>query len=149
MLGIESMISKQNFDSILALREWCFSRLNVAHFLKQLYPLGYVQIRKHDVLPLTYETIDKDIERLDNTFGIRYPSNKLPDSYSYDIRRLINNLTTSKGFPARMFFHEQAGTYLSSQSVAVKFGFESNTVQLLAEGKLDFASATRKVRDCL
>ncbi len=142
MLAIETMITKDNLLEIVELRAWIYEHLGIAQFLKQLYMLGYVKLRGEEVLPDQKKAneVIQSVYELDADYGFRYPPDDIvKDSYSYDVRRLTNNLTNSIGFPLRMFSHERGGVFHSSQVVSKRFGFGTDNVISVfnREGQID------------
>lgn len=129
MLALETMITKDNIDEVLEIREWSYESLNSSQFLKHLYNLGYVSLRGFDVMPMkeSEDRLREEIIELDTKYGMIYPDFTL-DIFSYDVRRFMNNTTNNIGFPFRMFAHERGGVYHGSSCVPVKFGFGTNNI---------------------
>ena len=142
-LGLESMIINENTHELLDIREWGFNELGCPQFLKHVYPLGYVMLRGRYIQPTEGRKveIDQEIKKLDESKGLKYPDFITPDHFSFDSRRLMNNLTSSTGFPFRVFGHEREGVYHSSQLIKTKIGFGTGKIIRIVneEGMIDMA----------
>lgn len=149
MLALETMITLENALDAVDIRQWAYEELGASQFLKHLYNIGYVQIMGHEVRPGKEidSLVRKRVHALDSAWGMRYPTSPLPDEYSYDARRLMNNLVNAEGVPFRMFGHERGGIYHNSQVVPLSFGFGTSlVVSLLNErGDIDARSYFRTI----
>jgi MoaA/NifB/PqqE/SkfB family radical SAM enzyme len=149
MLALETMLTRFNLEDALDIRKWTYEKLGLSQFLKHLYNLGYVEIRGNNIKEKEKKEahVAQRVIALDQEYGMKYPDFRTPDHYSYDARRLMNNITNATGFPFRMFAHERGGVYHSSQIVGMDFGFgTSNLFQLVSENKkVDFQSFLQSI----
>jgi len=121
-LAIGSMINNLNLDNLLNLRKWCYRTLGIAHFVKKLQYFGFAAKNQDQLEPdrMRMEFFERQLKHFDARFGYDYPED-VPDRYSYDIRRYLNNATSLNGFPIRLFIHPRFGFYESSEVVRPKF----------------------------
>jgi MoaA/NifB/PqqE/SkfB family radical SAM enzyme len=149
MLGVETMIINDNLNEIPELRQWLYENFSTAQFLKQVYDLGYVKTHGYKIKPEEDQLskVVKEVYRIDKSFEVIYPQAELPDQYSYDVRRFINNCVNRRGFPMRLFVHEKGGVYHSSQIVKKSFGFNTpNVISLFDKhGRIDAAAFFRQI----
>ncbi len=152
-LGLETMILRDNFQQIAEMRDWVHNKLGVTQFLKHLYALGYAEMRGENVLPDKdqEEQIKKEILDFDRKQGFVYPEFAVPDVYSYDARRFMNNCVSVNGFPMRMFTHERGGIYHSSKAVPVSFGFGTENIVSIfnSQQEIDLQSYFQKIQETL
>lgn len=129
-LGIETMILTDNIEEVVEMRDWIFQSFDCAQFLKQVYSLGYAELSGREIQPAQdkRQEVEKRVRALDAKHGMKYPDFPTPDHFSFDARRLMNNVASAAGFPLRVFGHERAGMYQSSQLVKKKIGFGTDTL---------------------
>ncbi|MGM5481574.1 MAG: radical SAM protein [Nanobdellota archaeon] len=150
-LAIETMITKLNMDDILPMRKFIYDSLDVSQFLKQTYNIGYANSNLEvQVSDSELDLINSKVISFDESRGLKYPNFDTPDNYSYDSRRLMNNLVNRSGFPFRTFLHEVGGVYHSSQIVKKRFGYSTdNVIPLKVDGVVDFNSQIKNISEVL
>lgn len=129
-LGLETMIVSDNHEEVCNIREWVHGDLEIAQFLKHLYPLGYIQLsgKSLELNGSMKSRIDENIKNIDERRGFKYPTFYTPDHFSFDARRLMNNIASRNGFPFRIFGHERCGVYHSSQMILKRIGFGTDKI---------------------
>jgi len=128
-LAFSSMLTKYNKDDVLELRKWIFEQLEMNHFVKQLYIYGQAEKNMNELVfePDEFKTAVKNIYDYDETQGYFYPMD-VQDTYSYEIRRFLNNTLNSEGFPLRVFGHPRGGVFHNSNVLDVNFGFPDGKI---------------------
>lgn len=149
MLALSSMVTQKNVDNLLDIRQWAFDVLGIAHFIKKVNFYGFAEKNRSELeltLPET-QAFERSLYAFDEKYGFSYPED-LPDAYSFDVRRFLNNSINAKGFPVRMYFHPRDGSYHSAGLVEPTFAV-SPQVELNirnAEGKIDLGNFFRKIQ---
>lgn len=149
MLALSSMVTKKNVDKLMDIRQWAFDVLGIAHFIKKVNFYGFAEKNRAELeltLPET-QAFERSLYAFDEKYGFSYPED-LPDAYSFDVRRFLNNSINAKGFPVRMYFHPRDGSYHSAGLVEPTFAV-SPQVELNirnAAGKIDLGNFFREIQ---
>lgn len=145
-VAISSTLTAVNHTEIQEIRNWA-NDLGCAHFLKRMWVFGDAERNKNILTNFDEQATLAKIYESDANKGFYYPSD-LSDTYTLDIRRLLNNLVSSKGYPIRIFSHPRGGVYHSSGIVNPKFGFQEGIVISLIDsrGKINLPEYFEKIQ---